>query len=283
MFFDFEPLSFSLFKWSVSLPFWGVLRIFEGGMSSHGGMAGFFISFLIVARKQKLSFFSLMDLGVLGGSVGIFLGRIANFINGELYGNVIKKQALLGVKFPQELFLWSNYAAEHKERLLSLKEVLPALDGLKGKVPAVWGDWVHLALEDSYYRKKVSLVVSRIYEVSQSGYEPVISALEPLLSLRHPSQLYQSFFGGLMTFLIVYLLWLKPRKAGVVSFVWAVSYLGFRLFTEMFRMPDAFLGYMAGGFTRGQMLSLYAFLVVGIYGFFVYQIDPKGFGFRKSN
>jgi len=52
LFFDFEPLSFSLFQFNISLPFWGVLRIFEGGMSSHGGLAGLFVSFLIVSKTQ---------------------------------------------------------------------------------------------------------------------------------------------------------------------------------------------------------------------------------------
>ena len=157
-----------------------------------------------------------------------FWGVLPIFINGELFGNVIKKQALLSVKFPQELFLWSHYAAKYKEQLLSLKEVLPALEKFKGgaKLPDIsaWGDWVNLALEDSYYRKKVSFIISRIYEASQSSYEPVMKALEPLLSLRHPSQLYQSFFGGLMTFLIVYLLWLKTQKSRSCVF-----YMGFIL------------------------------------------------------
>ena len=270
------------FEFDSSFPFWGLLKIHEGGMASHGGIAGLLIALFIFSKSRKISFFSLMDLSALGGSIGFFLGRIANFINGELFGNVIGGRAWLGVKFPSELIiLWSNYMGKYKEQLLSLKSALPSLEKFKAgqRLPeaSLWEDWVHQAFESSYYRQKVSTITHRLYEASQSNYEPVRQALEPLLPLRHPSQLYQSFFGGLMTFLIVWLLWLKPKKAGVVSLVWAISYLSFRLFTESFRMPDAYLGYRLWGLTQGQLLSLCSFAVVGVYGFFVYRQNPKGF------
>ena len=270
LFFDFDS----------SFPFWGLLKIHQGGMASHGGMIGLLVSLLLFAKVRKVSFFSLMDLSALGASVGFFLGRIANFINGELYGNIIQGRALLGVKFPTELFSWSNYIDKYKEQLLSLQQALPALGKFKGRdLPdaSLWEEWVYSALQDTYYRQKVSAVVSQLYEASQAGYEPVRQSLELLLPLRHPSQLYQSFFGGLMTFVIIWLVWLKPRKAGLISLVWGISYLGFRVFTEMFRMPDAFLGYRFLGLTQGQILSLCFFAAVGLYGFFIYRKEPKGF------
>ena len=272
-----------LFDFDSSFPFWGLLKIHEGGMSSHGGMIGLLTALLIFSKVRKVSFFSLMDMSALGASVGFFLGRIANFINGELYGNVIQGRALLGVKFPTELFLWSNYIDKYKEQLSSLKQTFPALETFKKggrllqEASSSWEDWLQLAHQDSYYRQKISVLVSRLYEASQSGYEPVRQALEPLLSLRHPSQLYQSFFGGLMTFLLIWLVWLKPRKAGMISLVWAISYLSFRVFTEIFRMPDAFLGYRFLGLTQGQLLSLSFFAAVALYGFFIYRQNPKGF------
>ena len=269
-----------LFDFNSTFPYWGLLKIYEGGMASHGGIAGLFLSLLIFSRVQKVSFFSLMDISALGGSIGFFLGRIANFINGELFGNVIQGRALLGVKFPSELLLWSHYVERYQTELLSLKKALPVLEKFKGSSfpdASLWEEWVHLALRDTHYRQKVSAVVGRLYEASQLNYDSVREALEPLLLLRHPSQLYQSFFGGLMTFLIVWALWLKPRKAGLISFVWAVSYLSFRIFTESFRMPDAFLGYRFLGLTQGQLLSLFSFVVVVIYGFFVFRQNPKGF------
>ena len=273
---------------SASFPFWGVLKIHEGGMSSHGGFLGLFLSFLIYARRQKISFFSLMDLCAPGGAFGIALGRIANFINGELFGNVIEGRALLGVKFPQELLLWSGYIGQYKERLLSLKNALPALKShAASKIgpgteaadnslpsPGAWENWVNLAAEDAHYKQKVSAAAHRFYEASHS--EPVMKALEPILSLRHPSQLYQSFFGGMMTLLIVYLLWLKPRKAGLVSCVWAASYLIFRVGTETFRAPDPFLGYRAAGLTQGQWLSLFLLIPVLLYGFLVFRQKKPG-------
>ena len=271
-----------LLDFDSSFPFWGVLKIHEGGMASHGGIAGLFVSLGLFSKFKKVSFFSLIDLSALAGTFGVFLGRIANFINGELWGNIIQRKALLGVKFPSELSVWSHYGDRYKEQLISLKKALPALgdfQGLQNALPDAftWENWVQQALSDTYYRQKVSLIVRQLYEASQSHYEPVKAALASVLPLRHPSQLYQSFCGGFLTFLIICLVWLKPRKPGLVSFIAAICYLSFRVVTEMFRMPDAFLGYRIGGLTQGQLLSLCGFLLALTYGFFVWRSGKKGF------
>ena len=63
-------------------------RVWEGGMASHGGMIGVLVALVRWARKQKAPFLQVSDLVVSTASLGIFFGRIANFINGELVGKV---------------------------------------------------------------------------------------------------------------------------------------------------------------------------------------------------
>ncbi len=63
-----------------------LLRIWEGGMSFHGGLIGVAIAMFIYARKHRLSFLSLTDFAVPLVPAGLFFGRIGNFIGQELYG-----------------------------------------------------------------------------------------------------------------------------------------------------------------------------------------------------
>lgn len=67
---------------------WEVLAIWHGGMSFHGGLAGMIISGWIFARRRGAPFMELADIGALASPIGLMLGRIGNFINGELFGRV---------------------------------------------------------------------------------------------------------------------------------------------------------------------------------------------------
>ena len=62
------------------------LRVWEGGMSFHGGLIGVILACWLFARRRRIVFFALMDLLAATTPIGLFLGRLANFINGELYG-----------------------------------------------------------------------------------------------------------------------------------------------------------------------------------------------------
>ena len=62
------------------------LYVWQGGMSFHGGLAGVLIAIGLFARRRALGFFTLADLVVCAAPIGLFLGRLANFVNGELYG-----------------------------------------------------------------------------------------------------------------------------------------------------------------------------------------------------
>jgi phosphatidylglycerol:prolipoprotein diacylglycerol transferase len=65
-----------------------ILYIWQGGMSFHGGMTGCILSMYIYCRLNKIAFFPFMDAAAAVAGIGIFFGRLANFINGELYGRV---------------------------------------------------------------------------------------------------------------------------------------------------------------------------------------------------
>ncbi len=65
-----------------------ILKTWEGGMSFHGGVIGIFIGCLIFTWKYKVNAFKIVDLCVVVVPIALFFGRIANFINGELYGNI---------------------------------------------------------------------------------------------------------------------------------------------------------------------------------------------------
>lgn len=269
-----------ILSFDSSFPFWGVLKIHQGGMASHGGILGFLIAQFIYAYRYKFSFFSLLDLGAVSAAVGIFLGRIANFINGELYGRVVEGGTWFAVQFPSELYLWASQPDIYKKQLLSLKELLPSLGSFfqsSLRIPSQyeWGEWISKAAEgDAVYKNYLSYICGLVVDVS--GKTEVRGMLEPLLSLRYPSQLYQSFFGGFMPFLILSLFWLKPRKPGFIALVWIFSYLSFRIFTEFFRQPDSHIGFQFLELTRGQWLSISLYVVVIVYSYFVYKQKPKG-------
>ncbi len=63
-----------------------IFFIWEGGMSFHGGLIGIFIATYLFSKKHKINKYVFLDLISISAPIGIFLGRIANFINGELIG-----------------------------------------------------------------------------------------------------------------------------------------------------------------------------------------------------
>ena len=79
--------------------FFEVFKIWNGGMSFHGGLIGVIIGIIIFAKKKKIKAFLLLDIISVVTPVGLFFGRIANFINSELYGK--PTSLFLGVIFPK--------------------------------------------------------------------------------------------------------------------------------------------------------------------------------------
>src|ERR1044071_601501 len=78
-----------------------IFRIWEGGMSSHGGMLGLLLFTLYYAHRHKISWTTPGDNLVVTAPIGLFFGRCANFINGELYGRMTKVP--WAIQFPKEL------------------------------------------------------------------------------------------------------------------------------------------------------------------------------------
>ena len=163
--------------------------IWQGGMSFHGGLLGVAAAALLFCRRRRLPLLLTGDILVTASTIGLGLGRLGNFINGELWGR------------PTDL---------------------------------PWG-----------------------MVFPGAGPEP-----------RHPSQLYQAFLEGLLLFALLY--WLHRRGAlrGVPFFTFFLGYGLCRFLVEFVRQPDAHLGFLWGGATMGQLLSL-PMIVLGLAGLFL--------------
>ncbi|MEM8836028.1 MAG: prolipoprotein diacylglyceryl transferase [Planctomycetota bacterium] len=215
-----------LWTFDGTLPFWGLLAINEGGMASHGGMLGLVAAAWWIARRENLPLRHVTDAICLVAPVGILLGRLANFVNGELLGKVV---ALPGeaapwwsVRFPQEL----------GERLTAEQA---AMLSVRGFSPA------------------------QAIEGVQRGDASIIELVEPMLHARHASQLYQAFAEGLLLLIVVWLLIRRVRTPGVVTAWFVIVYGIGRIATEFVRLPDGHFD--AGserplGLSRGQWLSI---------------------------
>ena len=158
-----------------------IFKTWEGGMSFHGGLLGVTLAILLFARHIKVDKWYVGDLVACAAPIGLGLGRLANFVNGELWGRVAPN------------------------------------------VP-----WAMI--------------------FPTGGPEP-----------RHPSQLYQAVLEGLVLFVVLHLCWRREdirRHPGILTGVFWIGYGVFRTVGELFREPDAFLGFLIGGATMGQLLSL---------------------------
>ena len=87
-----------------------ILAVWHGGMSFHGGIVGVIIALFCYARKYKFSYLRITDLVALYTPIGIFLGRLANFVNGELWGRITTVP--WAVKFPE-----GGYFPRHPSQL----------------------------------------------------------------------------------------------------------------------------------------------------------------------
>jgi phosphatidylglycerol---prolipoprotein diacylglyceryl transferase len=206
-------------------------RVMDGGMSAHGGILGLTLYTLWYSFRHKVSWRNIGDNLVVAAPLGLFLGRVANFINGELYGRVASVP--WAVQFPKEL-----YEAPPETVQLAL--------GAAAKINPEW-----ISVED---------VIENV------GHSAELKAqLAGTLSPRHPSQLYEAALEGLVLFAILWVLRTRFQlRNGVLTGVFFTGYAILRMIGELFREPDAPL---TGAFTRGQFLSLFL-LLIG-FGFFV--------------
>jgi phosphatidylglycerol:prolipoprotein diacylglycerol transferase len=87
------------FPFFIQNPF-AIFELWKGGMSFHGGFLGCVVAVILFARRNRLSILSLGDITTAVGPVGLFLGRIANFINGELWGRPADPTLPWAIIFP---------------------------------------------------------------------------------------------------------------------------------------------------------------------------------------
>ncbi len=103
--------------------------------------------------------------------------------------------------------------------------------------------------------------------------------LDSTNQLRHPSQLYEAFFEGIVLFVILWNLRKKSRFDGFLLSAYLIGYGAIRFFIEFFREPDPQLGFIAGPFTMGQVLC-FVMILGGIIVF--YQRKQKGNVWRHN-
>jgi len=165
-----------------------ILYVWQGGMSFHGGLLGVIIAGLWFCKRRDIEPLKLGDLLACTAPIGLFFGRIANFINGELFGRVT--DVPWGVVFPR------------------------------------------------------------------GGPDP-----------RHPSQLYEAVLEGLVLFVVLNLLMRNPvirEKRGFLTGAFVAGYALSRMIIELFRQPDAHIGFLSLGSTMGQLLSV-PMLAIGVW------------------
>jgi phosphatidylglycerol:prolipoprotein diacylglycerol transferase len=175
-----------------------IFVVWQGGMSFHGGMLGVAVAIVWFCRRQGIPILGFADRIAVVAPLGLGLGRIANFVNGELWGR-------------------------------------PAPD---------WLPWAMI--------------------FPTGG--PVA---------RHPSQLYQALLEGFLLFLVMLLLARRETlraRFGCLTGAFLAGYAVARITGEFFREPDAFLGFLFGGITMGQLLSV-PMLLAGLWLFF--QSRPR--------
>lgn len=206
-----------------------ILRVWEGGMASHGGILGLAVFTWFYARKHGVTWTGLGDGLCVVAPIGLFFGRIANFINGELYGRVADGLPW-AVKFPLSL---TREPAEVQS--------------------AAWQECTRI---DPSLANADSLEVL----ISAARSNPGLSeALGTFLSPRHPSQIYEALFEGALLFAILWVVRIRVPKApdGLLTGLFFGLYALLRILGEQFREPDA---EMIGWLSRGQFLSLFMLL-----------------------
>lgn len=180
-----------------------ILKIWEGGMSFHGGLIGIIFSIKIHTIKNKYTFFQYSDLLALLTPFGLGIGRIGNLINNELYGRVTLNTPW-AILYPELIYEDIEFTIKNPEffSILNNYNSLP----------------------------------------------------------RHPSQIYEMLFEGIILFFILNKIHKKKKKKGIISGSFLIIYSIFRFLIEFFREPDPQLG-LFYKISMGQILSIPMFIV----------------------
>ena len=175
-----------------------IFKIWNGGMSFHGGFLGVVFAIIYSSKLFKVPILTFSDLIALVTPVGLFFGRLANFVNGELYGRMTNHP--FGIVFPTG-----------------------------GDLP------------------------------------------------RHPSQLYEALFEGVILFII---LWIMAstfnllKRPGLITSYFIFLYGLFRFFIEFYREPDEHIGLLYFELSMGQILSI-PMILTGLYFSIIFSKKNK--------
>ena len=163
-----------------------VLRVWEGGMASHGGMIGVGLYTFYYAWKHRVKWVALLDGLAIVAPVGLFFGRMANFINGELYGRIVPPGSSQGMIFPAELSQDPDLFVRVASRIYETPGLLDKLSLSGIAVPErMTAAWVTDRVRDTPAIKEI---------VGQMMQDHA----------RYPSQLYEAFAEGVLLFAVLY-------------------------------------------------------------------------------
>lgn len=209
-----------------------LIRIWEGGLSFHGGLAGVMLAAVWFVRKHGLTWRNLTDSLALAIPFGIVFVRFANFINGELYGRVTMADVPWAMRFPTDPVALRLLGAEHlpmRERELAIGRAYETglWENVMDQVPLRHPSQLYEALTEGVL---LGLILWGIY----------------LWARRRRRRLPSGTFGG----------------------IFLLGYGAFRSFVELYRQPDAQfrtaddpIGTVLGPLTMGQTLSM--FVIIG--------------------
>jgi phosphatidylglycerol:prolipoprotein diacylglycerol transferase len=228
-------------------------------MSSHGGIIGVALACWRVSRGFKAADGSrigrcaplnVMDTAVLIGPIGLFFGRIANFINGELLGKVVampgESAPWYAVRYPQEVGAYIHYDRDDGVYTI-LDEFVQTPEQLE-QIQQI--SMMHMLPNEENWL----FGYNRVLELIQKGDEGLKLQLEPLISARYPTQLMQAGLDGLLVLAVVWFVALKPRRPGVVGAWFLLTYGLGRIPMDFVRLADTDVAQF-GFMTRGQLYS----------------------------
>lgn len=250
--YDFDYYIRNIFE--ILIPIRGGKFVGFQGMSFHGGALGIFIASVLYSKFKKIDFIELCDLIFPTIPLGYTFGRIANFINGELYGRVTSSP--IAIFFPQA-----------EKVPVKFDEVGNIIDKIGWNID-----------------KELNTVTDSAGKVIENALDTkMVNGIEELfINLpRFPSQLFEAFFEGIVLFIIV---WFIARRfspyKGFVASIYLIGYSIFRFIIEFFRQPDSqfadidkgnYHGFIIGNISMGQILSVIMIICAIIIGVFFYK------------
>ncbi len=260
----------SLLGFTSDFPFWRVLAVWEGGMASHGGIVGMFLGVLMYCKRNSINFLVIADASAVVTPIGICAGRLANFINGELWGR--PTDVAWGIKFPESTstdhsILREQYILEQWNKKIDTINSTNFIEQL---------NIVYLEYNKLYndYNFDYKDAMERFHKLP-AGSEEWIQIANQYVLTRHPSQLYAAFMEGIVVITVGMLIHRLHRRPGISMGVIFSVYAVMRFVNEFWRNPDPGYALYLGWMSKGQLLSL-PLLAIGIFFIvWAYRRGPK--------